>query len=194
MVWPGKLYLHLYKCQVHTLHGITRKTPSSEPPCYTLHIPANNKVQWQIKVCWITISKTNTVRYHSALSAPYNLLQLSYRTTNGITKFTLHCCQYIYQTQMHSVYFYIPPGQCKPESNVAVDNEGYCYQLWTKGLANCRGNTGGRKAKVLEGDDPWDFFLIPQYNSLNCSAFLKKVTVAKLLKTPYFSQNKTTKM
>ena len=102
----------------------------------------------------MTISKTHTVRYHSALSAPYNLLQLLYKTTNGITKFTLHCCQYIYQTRMLSVYFYIPPGQCKPESKVAVDNKGYCYQLWAKGLANCRGNTGGRIAKVLEGDDP----------------------------------------
>jgi len=34
---------------------------------------------------------------------------------------------------------------------VAVDSEGYCYQVRTKGLANCRGNTGDRIAKELEG-------------------------------------------
>jgi hypothetical protein len=185
MVWPGKLYLHLYTkaksihCRVlHVRYCHQNPTDTR----YTLHIPANNEVQWQIKVCCMTISKTYTVRYHSALTAPHNLLQLSYRTTNGITKFTLHCCQYIYQSQILSVYFYIPPGQCKPQSQVAVDNEGYCYQLWTKELANCRGNIGDRIAKGLEGDDPWDFFLIPQYTSLNFSAYFKKLTVAKLVK------------
>jgi hypothetical protein len=155
---------------------------TSTNPCYTLHTPAYNNVQWQIKLYWMTISKTYTVRYNSALSAPYNLLQLSYRTTNGITTFTLHCCQYIYQPRILSVYFYIPPGQCKPQSKMALDNEGYCFQLWTKGLANCRGNTGDRIAKELEEDDHWDFFLIPQYTSLNCSAYLKKLTVANLVK------------
>ena len=94
---------------------------------------------------------------------------------------------------MNSVYFYIPLGQCKPESKVAVDNEGYCYQLWTKGLANCRGNTGDRIAKQLEGDDPWDFFLIPQYTSLNCSTFLKELTVAKLVKSSLLFTEKSNK-
>jgi len=79
-------------------------------PCYTSHILANNKVQWQIQVCWITISRTYTIRYLSALFAPYNLPLLSYRTTTGITTFTLHSYQYIYQPRILSVYL-IPPCQ-----------------------------------------------------------------------------------
>lgn len=184
MVWPGKLYFQLYKSQVYStmvLHATYHhKNPTD--PCYTLHIAANNKVQRQIKVCSMTISRTYKESYHSALSAPHNLLPLSYRTTAGITTFTLHCCQYIHQPRILSVYFLIPPGQRKPESKVAVDSEGYCYQVQTKVLANCRGYNGGRIAKELEGDDPWDFFLIPQHTSLNCSAYLKKMTLAKPVK------------
>ena len=81
----------------------------------------------------MTISKTYTVRYHSALPVPCNLLPLSYRTTTGITKFTLHCCQYIHQPRILSTFIF-PPGQSKPESKVAVDSEGYRYQVQTKTL------------------------------------------------------------
>ena len=43
-------------------------------------------------------------------------------------------------------------------------------------------NTGDRIGKELEGDDSCDFFLIPQYKSLSCSAYLKKLRVAQLVK------------
>lgn len=52
-------------------------------------------------------------------------------------------------------------------------------------------NTGDRIGKELEGDS-CDFFLIPQYNSLSCSAYLKKLRVAQLVKKfhePFTEQN-----
>jgi hypothetical protein len=160
----------------------------------------------------------NNKWYHSALflPAPCNLLQLSH-TTNGITRLcscllpATYCSSHTEQQMLSqnslctvaSTYtshefslstFIFTLANVSPSPKwLLIVKVSATNTLWTNELANCK-ETGDRVAKKLEGADPWDIFLIPQYNSLSCSAYLKKVTVAKLVKTHYFLQNKTTKM